>query len=466
VSREPAIVELRSPPDPFEALRRFADVRPVLLESASRRPRLGRYSFLAADGFLLREERWPRYGADPLRPIAETMRSLAAPAVRGLPPFQGGVIGLLGYEAGAFWERLPAPRSEVMGVPAFRAELFDWVLAWDHEQNRAWIIARDLPAADGRGATRGHARAEWVRQRLAGPPRSSSAASGAAPGSVDSSPHFPLPDVPHVTSNFDRAAYIRAVERVVEYIRAGDVFQANLSQQLSSRTALTPVDLYGRLRAVNPAPFAAFYGGDDWAVVSASPERFLRVAEGVVETRPIKGTRRRSFDPVEDARLAAELLASEKDRAENVMIVDLLRNDLSRVCRPGTVAVPELCSLESYETVHHLVSSVSGTLEEGKDAWDLFAAAFPGGSITGAPKVRAMEIIHELEPTPRGPYCGSLFSVGFDGSADSNILIRTMVCRGDRVCIGAGGGVTAASDPEAEYEETLDKAAAMLHALG
>lgn len=466
MSREPAVVELNPPPDPFEALRRFADARPVLLESASRRPRLGRYSFLTADGFALHEERQPRFGVDSLGRVAAEVKPLTAATIPDLPPFQGGVIGLLGYELGGVWERLPPPKHDDFDIPEFRAELFDWVLAWDHEGGRAWVIAHDLRNARVQKKVCSAAqRVEWVRARLAGPDRSASAPRGCQ-GSASDSAWFPLPAHPGVTSTFQREHYVKVVERVAEYIRAGDVFQANLSQQLFARTEVSPIELYGRLRAVNPAPFAAYYSADEWAVVSASPERFLKVTGREVETRPIKGTRRRSAESAEDDRLKRELLASEKDRAENVMIVDLLRNDLSRVCRPGSVTVPELCSLETYETVHHLVSAVRGELELGRTAWDLFAAAFPGGSITGAPKVRAMEIIRELEPTPRGAYCGSLFYVGFDGSADSSILIRTMAWQAGRVRIGVGGGITAASDPEAEYQETLDKATGMLRALG
>ncbi|MFO0918713.1 MAG: anthranilate synthase component I family protein [Planctomycetaceae bacterium] len=219
------------------------------------------------------------------------------------------------------------------------------------------------------------------------------------------------------------------------------------------------------LHRVNPAPFAGLFLGKDWAVISASPERFLRVEDRDVETRPIKGTRRRPHGAEADLFLQDELRASEKDTAENVMIVDLLRNDLSRVCLPGTIRVPRLCTVESYRTVQHLVSEVRGQLRPGRSAWDLFRATFPGGSITGAPKVRAMEIIAELEPTARGPYTGSLFYVGFDGAVDSNLLIRTFAWRRGWLQCGVGGGIVAQSDPVAEYEETLHKAAGMLQAL-
>ncbi|HTI50705.1 MAG TPA: anthranilate synthase component I family protein, partial [Planctomycetaceae bacterium] len=215
----------------------------------------------------------------------------------------------------------------------------------------------------------------------------------------------------------------------------------------------------------NPAPFGGYFACDDWVIASASPERFVCVAEGEVETRPIKGTRRRPPAPEADLFTRDELRESEKDQAENVMIVDLLRNDLSRVCRPGSIRVPALCRVETYETVQHLVSEIRGRLRSEKTAWDLIPAVFPGGSITGAPKVRAMEIIAELEPTARGPYCGSLFYIGFDGRADSNILIRTFTVRNGWIQCPVGGGIVAQSDPAAEYAETWHKAEGMLGAL-
>jgi para-aminobenzoate synthetase component 1 len=255
------------------------------------------------------------------------------------------------------------------------------------------------------------------------------------------------------------------VRRAIDYIEAGDCFQVNLSQRLLTPARLHPLRLYERLRRRNPAPFAGYLDLGDFVVLSASPERFLRVTDGWVETRPIKGTRPRAHTPAEDEAAAAELLHSAKDRAENVMIVDLLRNDLGRVCRYGSVQVPEVCRLESYPFVHHLVSQVRGRLREDRTPVDLLRAAFPGGSVTGAPKVRAMEIIAELEPTARGAYCGSLGFLGLDGSMDSNLLIRTFTQGRGWLQFPVGGGIVADSTPEAEYEETLHKAAGLLRAL-
>ncbi|HRZ08992.1 MAG TPA: aminodeoxychorismate synthase component I, partial [Gemmatimonadales bacterium] len=271
---------------------------------------------------------------------------------------------------------------------------------------------------------------------------------------------------PEFHSGFTRDEYLRAVERVRQYILAGDIFQANLSQRFEAPWPGDPFDFYRRLTAVNPAPFAAYFQGTGFAVASASPERFLRVdPDGRVETRPIKGTRRRGETPAEDRRLADELLASEKDRAENVMIVDLLRNDLSKVCQPGSVEVPALCALESHPTVHHLESIVTGRLEEGRTAADLLRAAFPGGSITGAPKVRAMEILAELEPVARGVYCGAIGWMSVTGAMDTGIAIRTVTLQDGRATFHAGGGIVADSVPALEYQETLDKAAGIRSAF-
>jgi len=253
---------------------------------------------------------------------------------------------------------------------------------------------------------------------------------------------------------------------VIEYVYAGDIFQANVSQRLQAPLAGSALELYHRMRRHNPAPFAAYLDFGDLVIASSSPERFLRV-DGArrVETRPIKGTRPRGLGPEHDAALALALAESAKDQAENVMIVDLLRNDLSRVCRPGTVRVPELFALEQYQTVHHLVSTVVGELAPEHDPVDLLRAAFPGGSITGAPKVRAMQIIAELEPTQRGVYCGAIGYVSLTGALDTSIVIRTYLVLGRDVYFQVGGGIVADSDPEQEYRETLDKAGGLIAAL-
>ncbi len=268
-----------------------------------------------------------------------------------------------------------------------------------------------------------------------------------------------------LSSNFTRPAYLAAIRRTKDYISAGDIYQVNLSQRLSAPLTTSPWQLYDRLARENPSPFAAYFRTPDATIISCSPERFLQVRGREVETRPIKGTRPRGATPEEDARLAQELLSSEKDRAENVMIVDLERNDLGRVCEFGSVHVPELFAIEQYATVHHLVSTVRGRLRPGATALDCLRESFPGGSITGAPKVRAMEIIEELEPTRRGVYTGAIGYLCFSGDMDTNIVIRTIVIQNGLAHFQVGGGIVADSVPEAEYQETMDKARALTRAL-
>jgi para-aminobenzoate synthetase component 1 len=270
-----------------------------------------------------------------------------------------------------------------------------------------------------------------------------------------------------IDSNFTAESYEAGVNQVIDYILAGDIFEANLTQRFKTQLPdqLHPFDLYRRLRLLNPAPFAAYLQFDDTLLLSASPERFLKLTELTVETRPIKGTRPRGKTAIDDIVLAQALVNSEKDHAENVMIVDLLRNDLSRVCKDHSVKVQQLCGLESYPAVHHLVSVITGELRHDANAIDLLRATFPGGSITGAPKIRAMEIIAELEPTRRGPYCGSIGYIGFNGDMDSSIVIRTYAIKNDYITFQAGGAVVADSDPRAEYDESLIKANALRKAL-
>jgi para-aminobenzoate synthetase component 1 len=351
-------------------------------------------------------------------------------------------------------------------VPDMAIGFYDWALGFDHAEGRAWLVSTGLPEADpARRRERAAKRLAWVRGLLGGAAAAPTAVRGPllpreavwAPGT--------LPDFPAVRSSFERPDYLAAVRRAVEYVHAGDCFQVNLAQRLLYPATLPTLELYGRLRQRNPAPFAGYFDLGDFAVVSASPERFVRVERGEVETRPIKGTRPRGATPEEDRRRADELLRSAKDRAENVMIVDLLRNDLGRVCAYGSVRVEAVCRLETYRHVHHLVSEVRGRLREGMGPVDLLRAAFPGGSVTGAPKVRAMEIIAELEPVARGPYCGSLGYVGFDGSMDTSILIRTFTAGRGWYQFPVGGGVVADSTPEGEYAETLHKAEGLLRAL-
>jgi para-aminobenzoate synthetase component 1 len=324
--------------------------------------------------------------------------------------------------------------------------LYDTIAAFDVETREAWVIAHERP-----GKPDAKTRAAALAKALGAEPMLN----------------------PHAVkgewrAEVTRETYEQMIAAAIEAIRAGDIYQANITQRfLADIPAQTDsYDLYLRLRAATPAPFAAYLNaGDGLQIMSASPERFLQVSDGHVETRPIKGTRPRGATPAEDNALAAELQNSAKDRAENLMIVDLLRNDLARVCAPGSVAVPTLCALETFPAVHHLVSVVTGQLRADKSAADLLRAAFPGGSVTGAPKIRAMEIIHTLEPAARGPYCGTVAWLGFDGAMDSSIVIRTLVRRGTALVAQAGGGIVAESDPAREFEESVTKVTPLLGVL-
>jgi para-aminobenzoate synthetase component I len=493
----PFVEEMLPAPDPVRCCEALEGLPyRLFLDSASTASRFGRYSFLTADPVAIVRSRGAevecldlRTGArreisgDPLVALRELVLPYAAEPVSGLPPFQGGAAGYVAYDWGLTLERLPAPRYDDLGLPDLVLGLYDWVIAWDHESSRAWVISTGIPerTADAR-RVRATTRAAFVKQRLGA--RDSGlgirdsglgirdsglgirdSRSGARPPSFAVERGWWNPSF-QLRSSFPRESYLAAVQRVRDYIFAGDIFQANLSQRFEAATTEPAWSFYTRLRRRNAAPFAAFLDFPEVTVVSASPERFLRVdAHGHVETRPIKGTRPRGVGPEHDAALGQALAESAKDRAENLMIVDLMRNDLSRVCKPHSVRVSELFSLEHYATVHHLVSTVVGELSPGTDAIDLLRAAFPGGSITGAPKLRAMEVIAELEPSRRGVYCGSIGYWSVTGELDTSIAIRTAVVQDGRVYFSAGGGIVADSDPQQEYMETLDKARAMIDAL-
>ncbi len=449
--------------DPFEAARRLPpDPGLVLLDSAMAHPELGRWSWLAADPFgrFTSHEGAASWNGEPLagHAIHALRHQLARYSdIRPDPrmPFQCGATGFFTYEAGRLFERLPQPKGGRSPRPEIDLWFHDVGVAFDVVDRRAFIVSTGWPEEDSlRRGRRIYERAEWLKERIA----SGSARRRTVPVTIPRDAW---------QGNMSARGFRRVVERTREYIAAGDIFQANLTQGWSAKLAenFDPFVLYDELRSANPAPFGAFIVTPERLVASTSPESFLLLHDGLAETRPIKGTRPRSADRREDRRLAEELLASEKDRAENIMIVDLMRNDFSRVCLPKTVEAPVLCGLESYASVHHLVSVVRGRLKPGLDALHLMAACFPGGSITGAPKIRAMEIIHELEPEPRAVYCGSIVHFGYDGSLRSNIAIRTLVVEDGIASIRAGGGITLLSDPQEEYEESLVKAERMFQAL-
>jgi para-aminobenzoate synthetase component 1 len=491
----PLVEPLGETADPAEVCTRFLDLPYLLfLDSATTQHPDAQYSFLTADPVLIvrskgattevrrkEDAAWSRVSGDALSTARSYLPPDAVEPVSGLPPFQGGLAGYIGYDWGAMLERLPAPRYDDLAIPDLILGLYDWVVAWDHRIGTAWLISTGLPEMGTERQRRARERMDPVRERLGGRLGSKTAETSAvaAPpplhpqaGTRPAAPSYPVSGIDGAAeiglrSTFTHRGYLDAVARVREYIVAGDIFQANISQRFQSGLPEAPFALYQRLRKRNPAPFAAYLAFDELAVLSASPERFLRLDEKqrLVETRPIKGTRPRGLGPMHDAALGRALAESAKDRAENVMIVDLLRNDLSRVCRPGTVRVPELFALEQHPTVHHLVSTVLGELAPGAGAVELIRATFPGGSITGAPKVRAMEIIAELEPTQRGVYCGSIGYISATGAMDTSIVIRTYLALDGQVYFQAGGGIVADSDVELEYRETLDKARALIETL-
>ncbi len=432
--------------DPLERFARLRHRRgAVLLDSGRPAGPGGRYDILSSDPVAVLEvgpEGWLHCDA-PLRlpddPFA-AQQALLDSLELGIPdselPFLGGLIGYWSYDLGRRLERLPGQARDATSLPWSRHGLYDWALIHDHHRHEAWLVAT-------------RERREQVDQWLRTAPE----------------PEAPFSMTGPFAAEIDRDGYGQRFRAVQRYIHAGDCYQINLAQRFSAPYQGDLWQAYRRLRQATPTPFAGYLAWDDKAVLSLSPERFLEVRDGQVETRPIKGTRPRGVTPEQDHTLADDLMRSAKDRAENVMIVDLLRNDLGRVCAPGSVRVPQLCGLESYANVHHLVSVVTGQLAGHHTPLDLLAAAVPGGSITGAPKVRAMQIIDELEPSRRSVYCGSLGYVDTRGHMDTSIAIRSAVADGGHLHLWGGGGLVADSDEEAEYRETLDKIDRLMEAL-
>ena len=415
--------------EPAAALHALAGPGSALLEAGE-----GRWSYLAPWPAAVLSRRDPNGALEEARVLLDR---LAADVPAGAPPFTGGLLGSLGYDLARALEPIPQLARDDLALPAVQLAAVDSLYAFDRERAELWILAR--AERELRRLREGLARVRPVPR----PP---------APGDE-------LRGMPY-------AHYRARVERVLDHIARGDVYEVNYTQRLEGNCA-NAMDLYTRLRETAPVPYDLYLDAGGWQLVGATPETFLRVdAEGCCETRPIKGTRPRADDPAEDAALAADLATHPKDRAENVMIVDLARNDLSRVCLPGSVRVPSLCRVESHPTVHQLVSTVTGRLAPGRDALDLVAAAFAPGSMTGAPKVRAMQLIEQLEPVRRGPYGGAFGWLAPDGSCDLAVVIRTAVITRGRAYLHVGGAIVADSDPAEEYEESLVKARTVAGALG
>ncbi len=485
----------------------------LLLDSALHNAHYGRYCYIAVDPFKVLCAKDGQVSVDdapvnsehnPFDLLKALLNQMPGSNHPDLPPFQGGAAGAFAYDLHQYIEAIPTNCSDELYFPDMAIGFYDVVISFDAVKKKAWIVSTgwpektpemrlaraterlnaftDLVASMERSSLRAIAKQSrvrssepWIASYLATTRPASSfqlfvpkvEALATTTGKLtEGIEPYPLTE-PNISSTFNATTYSEAVNRVIDYIIAGDIFEANISQCFKSKlpAGMTPFSLYQRLRERNPAPFAAFMNLGDTYVISASPERFLQLSEGFVETRPIKGTRPRHANPKRDQQLAAELKASEKDIAENVMIVDLLRNDLSKVCKDHSINVTQLCGLESYATVHHLVSVVTGELKQDQDAIDLLMAAFPGGSITGAPKIRAMQIIAEIEPTKRGIYCGSIGFIGFNATMDTSIAIRTYTIKEDVVTFQAGGAIVADSNPTEEYQETLTKSAALHDAL-
>lgn len=458
------IGEISSLSPPHKLFRRFMDSRySFLLESGGSVGDFSRYSFIGSEPFLVFKSRGKeieifegdqseRFWGDPFD-VLKRLISQYNLASSGHSPFPGGAVGYFGYDLCHFVEKLPRNSFDDLQLPDCYLGFYDRVVTFDHLTGRLFISSSGLPEKE---PARRRERAKWRLEEMLNKLNKASWEDFSVREEYN---------IGEISSNFSRPAYLDAIERAKEYIRAGDIFQVNLSQRfVCSRMAL-PFTIYEKLRRINPAPFASLLNFPELSVVGASPERFLRISGRKVQTRPIKGTRPRGRDDLEDKELARELWESEKDKAELIMIVDLERNDLGRVCEYGSVKVPKLITLETYPTVFHFVSTVEGVLKEDKDHIDCLRACFPGGSITGAPKIRAMEIIDELEPNQRGVYTGSSGYIGFNGETDLNIVIRTMVMTGEKIYFHAGGGIVADSDPASEYEETLHKAKALIKAL-
>ncbi len=461
----PLVQRLERVPDVTHALRAFSTLpRVCLLESAKVLPELGRYSFLMADPFAV--SACNAIDADPFAEAESLLQKYTAKTIEGLPPFQGGAAGVLSYELGGCFEKIPVAKHNDFPIPLLSLGFYDVVLVWDHISEEAWLISHGWPettedARVKRAAERLRNFQTLLETEASKPVASTPVSSTTATKTTNFDNHFPTP----WSGNFSSAGYRQAIQKAIEYIYAGDIFQVNLSQRWIHPAVCSSLELYLELRAVNPAPFAAYIEMDGTEILSASPERFLRMRDRHIETRPIKGTRLRSPHPLVDLWVGDSLTESRKDRAENLMIVDLLRNDLSRVCDIESVRVTQLCGVERYQYVVHLVSAVEGILANDVPAFDLLRATFPGGSITGAPKVRAMEIIAELEPTTRGAYCGCIGYVGFDGTMDWNIAIRTITAQEGWWQVQAGGGIVADSDPSSEEAETWHKAQGLVRAI-
>ncbi|MEK7332558.1 MAG: anthranilate synthase component I family protein, partial [Nitrospirota bacterium] len=406
--------------------------------------------------------------AAPLPRLKSLVTAYKQKPIKSLPPFQGGAVGLLSYDFVQYLEKLPKTTKDDLKIPDAHFFMIDKLIAFDHKKKKAWIIV--CPGARETDLGYGYMDVDWEQKYE----EASAMIHDARCRIQDKGYGLRKEDrasciMHHASSlkyGLSKKQYMDIVKKAKEYIASGDIFQANLSLRVSSKIGRTnPWEFYKILRSINPSPFAGYIDFGDYQIVSSSPERLISIRNGIVETRPIAGTRPRGKDREEDEKMRKELLLNEKERAEHIMLIDLERNDIGRVCDYGSVHVDELMITEDYSHVIHIVSNVKGNLADGKTCFDAIKAAFPGGTITGVPKVRCMEIIAELEPVSRGPYTGSIGYIGFSGNMDLNIIIRTFLIKKGFAYVQAGAGIVADSDPEREYYESLKKAEALVKTL-
>ena len=426
-----------------------------LLESVEGGERLARYSFIGTDPYKVLKT-WDKDEKDPLPQIAGEMSNFRIAPVRDLPKFCGGAVGYLAYEAVNRFEELPSPEKDTLGVPESIFMMVDTLLVFDHVMHKIRVMSHvHLDGDIDKSYAEAVEKIDSLIARLNEPITATKQMNGSAPSAAESTP----------TSNFGKEEFKAVVEKIKRYITEGEVIQVVPSQRLSQKTAAKPFEIYRALRTINPSPYMFFFDFKDFHIIGASPEILVRAERGTATTRPLAGTRPRGKTSEEDIALEKELRADEKERAEHIMLVDLGRNDIGRVSEPGTVEVSELMEVERYSHVMHLVTNVQGKLKKDMSAFDALRACFPAGTVSGAPKIRAMEIIAEVEPEKRGPYAGAAGYFSFNGDMDMAISIRTMVVKDGIAYTQAGGGIVYDSEPEREYEETMNKAGALLNAI-
>lgn len=473
-----AVLPFMSPPQVFESIKTSGR---VLLESIKGPEKIARYSFIAAGPFMefrvkngtvniSYRDKITVTSEPPLKKLREVVQAYRIGQPKGMPPFAGGAVGIISYDFVHYFEHLPQTAVDDLDIPDAHFLLVDTVIAVDHKLQKTYLVS--CPAAEEKITGQGGPVKDWglhydnAREKIndlykhissslpAGRKRRKGTDAGKAESAIE------------VRHEMDKQEYMNIVKRAKEYIHAGDIFQANLSQRVSADIGnASPWELYKVLSRINPSPFAAYLDMGDYCIASSSPERLVKVNSTKVETRPIAGTRPRGKDVEGDRLMRTDLLLNEKERAEHLMLIDLERNDLGKISDYSSVKVDELMITEEYSHVIHIVSNVKGKIVKGKDCFDAIRATFPGGTITGVPKVRCMEIIDELEPVVRGPYTGSVGYISFTGAMDLNIIIRTFVIKDSTAYVQAGAGIVADSDPEKEYYETLKKAEALIKTL-